>query len=186
VPPVSSSVLPAAAAPDPGSAAEGVAAVVTAVWCVLLGAPLGLAWAALTPRLETRIVDGQVSLGETQTLIAADGWFVAVGVAAGLLTGLLVALLGRRHGLGCAVGLLLGGLLGAEVMRRTGALVGAAELRTLLVVGDDGAALLPVRLRSVQALAAWPLAALLVHMVTAVLSGPPQPRPRAARVPSSG
>jgi hypothetical protein len=163
----------------PGAAGEAAAALLTALGCVLLGAPVGLLWAAVTPRVEAVLADGGVQVVSTtsQEFIAADGWFVGLAAVAGLVAGGLVAVLGRRYGLGAAVGLAAGGLLGAEVARRTGQLVGSEQLRDLLVAGDDGAASVPLRLRSLQALAVWPVVALVVHMLTAIFSGPPGSRP---------
>jgi hypothetical protein len=176
---VSSTDAPSPPAGIPGPAGEAAAALVTALGCVLLGAPVGLLWAAVTPRVEAVLADGGVQVVSTtsQEFIAADGWFLGLVAVAGLVAGGLVAVFGRRYGLGSAVGLAAGGLLGAEVARRTGQLVGSEQLRDLLVAGDDGAAAVPLRLRSVQALAAWPVVALVVHMLTAIWSHPPGPRP---------
>jgi hypothetical protein len=135
---------------------------------VLLGAPVGLLWAAVTPRVEVVVAaGGQVRLSDpvAQQYIAADGWFLGLALLAGLLCGLLAWALGRRHGPGVVLGLVIGGLLAAEVARRTGELVDAGVARSAVEAGRAGAVDLAVQLRSEQARVGWPVAALAAHLV---------------------
>jgi hypothetical protein len=177
------SVLPPADAPA-SPAGEAAAAVITTVGCVLLGAPVGLLWAAVTPRAEVRAAGQGVSLADptATAFIAADGYFFALVLLAGALSGVLAVRLGRRNGLGCVLGLTLGGLLAAEVARRTGSLVGLADARAFLEAGQDGTFTLSARLRSTSALVGWPLAGLVVLMFSAAAAAA-EPAPRPARRP---
>ena len=158
-----------------GATAEVVAAVLTAVGCVLLAAPLGLLWAGVSPRVEVVVAaPGDVELADpTSTgFIAADGTFLLLAVLAGIVTGLVAFRLGRRHGPGVVLGLVLGGLLGADVARRTGQLVGAEEARTAVEAGREGVVELAVRLRARSAQVGWAVAALLTHVVALLFSRP--------------
>jgi hypothetical protein len=165
----STDVLPHAAATPrpPGPLGEGVAGLITAVGCVLLGAPAGLVWAALAPRAEILVAADRAGLADPvdPAFIATDGYFLVAAAVAGLLCGVLVLVLGPPYGPGPVVGLVVGGLLAAEVARRTGQLVGVEDARAFLQSGQEGVLGLTVRLRSRQALAAWPVAALVVVMV---------------------
>jgi hypothetical protein len=172
--------------PTRGAAGEAVAAVLTAVGCVLVAGPLGLLWAGVSPRVEVLVAaPGDVDLADPTTtgFIAADGTFFGLVLAAGMVTGLVAYLLGRRHGPGVVLGLLLGGLLGAEVARRTGQLVGAEEARSAVQAGREGVVELAVRLRARSAQVGWALAALATHLVATLLDG--RPEATAAREPAA-
>jgi hypothetical protein len=157
--------VPQAASRRAAAAREATAALLTALGCVLLGAPVGLLWGHLTPRLEV-VAAGDTVLGPAPTeYFAADAYYLFLGLGAGLLTGLLAVTLGRRHGIGTVLGLAVGGLLAAEVARRTGPLVGREAAQAFLESAQDGSFDLTVRLRALAAMAGWPLAALLAHGV---------------------
>jgi hypothetical protein len=134
--------------------ADALAAVVTAVGCVLLGAPAGLLWAAVAPRVMVDVAGTAVSL-------AGDGWFLGVVSVVGLLTGLLAWALGRRYGPGVVLGLAAGGLLAAYVAARSGELVDAGAAREAVEAGRMGALELSLVLRSTEAIVGWPVGALL-------------------------
>lgn len=168
-----SDVLPPVDAP-PRVTQEAAAALLTVTGCVLLGAPLGLLWAAVSPRVEVIVAaGGDVSLADptTSQFVAADGWFLVLAAAAGLLTGGLAWLAGRRYGFGVVIGLVVGGLLAAEVARRTGQLVDAGVAQSAARAGTEGVVELSVRLRSEQARVGWPVAALAAHMVLTLFDG---------------
>lgn len=153
---------------------EARAALLVVLGCVLLAAPVGLLWAALTPRVQVTSQDGAVSVPDptTSAFIATDGVFLLVVLVVGLVVGLAAALAGRRRPFGTVLGLALGGLLAAELARRTGALVGRDQAEALLAAGADGAFELPPRVRSWPVLVGWPVAALVAHaVVTAVPLG---------------
>lgn len=160
-------VLPPSSA-LPGAMGEAAAGLLTVLGCVLLGAPVGLLWAAVTPRPEVVIAaGGQARLADPagQEFIAADGLFLALVLVAGLVCGLAAWALARRHGLGVVLGLVIGGLLAAEVARRSGELVDEGLARSAVEAGRAGAVDLAVRLRSEQARIGWPVAALAAHLV---------------------
>lgn len=152
----------------PGWGAESLAAVLTTTALVLLGAPLGLLWAAVAPRVEVVVSeDGGTQLADPTVdgFIAVDGYFLLLAVLAGVLTGVLAWRVGRRYGPGVVVGLVVGGLLGAEVARQVGELVDAGEAQAVVDAGRAGVVELSVRLRAESARTGWPVAALAAHMV---------------------
>lgn len=160
------SVLPPPVSGRAVALREARAGLATAVGCVLLGAPAGLAWQAVTPRIQLQAAGGRVQLVETSTrdFMTSDVWFLVVVALAGGLTGALALVLARRSAVGAVVGLAVGGLLAAEVARRTGPLVGLEDARIFLEAGRDGSFDLTARLRAVPGIAVWPVAALVVHM----------------------
>lgn len=154
---------------------EALAAVLTVVGLVLLGAPVGLLWARLAPPVEVVAgAGGSTRLADPtrDSFIAVDGAFLVLVLLAGLVSGALAWRVGRRHGLGVVLGLAVGGLLAAEVARRTGELVDAGQAQARLDEGYQGLLTLPVRLRSSSARAGWPVAALAAHMVLSLFSTP--------------
>lgn len=169
---VSTAVPPAVSAPSPTQ--EALAAALTTVGCVLLGAPVGLLWAAVTPRAQVVAAGDDVRVADPtgSQFIASDAYFVVALLVAGVLTGLLALAIGRRYALGTALGLVLGGLLAADVARRTGPMVGLEEARAALAGGRDGTLELVGRVRATSAVAVWPIAALVVHMAGTYLRAP--------------
>lgn len=153
---------------------DALAALTAAVGCVLLGAPVGLAWSAVTPRPEVDVTAAGPQLVDsgTSAFIAADGFFLVAVVLAGVLTGLLAwRWRGRRRGPGLVLGLLVGGLLAAEVARRTGELVGLNAAREAVAAGRQGVVELAVQLRSTSALVGWSVGALFA-VGAAAAAGP--------------
>ena len=150
----------AGARPTPRS--DALAGLVAATVCVLLGAPVGLLWAAVAPKVVVEVAGTAVKLAsDASTFIAGDGWFLGVVSAAGLLTGLAAWALGRRHGPGVVVGLTVGGLLAAYVAARTGELVDEGSARAAVEAGRMGGLELSLVLRSTEAIVGWPVGALL-------------------------
>lgn len=187
------------AEPAPPVRSEVLAGLGVAVTTALLGAPVGLLWAALAPHAVVRVQGGQATVVDPlgRAFITADLWFLTLALIGGVLTGLVVLLL-RRHPAGPVagpvLGLAVGGLLAAEIARRTGHLVGLDAARALVRSGRDGQAQVAVRLRSWQGLLAWPVAALATNLVGLLVrhepvpphvvgpwAPPPQPRPRGLR-----
>lgn len=168
-----SDVVPASSTVS-GLRGDACAGLLAVLGCVLLGAPIGLLWAGVTPRVEVIVAaGGATSLADptTSQFIAADGYFLVLVILAGGLTGVLGWLFARRHGPGVVLGLVVGGLLAAEVARRTGQLVDAGVAQSAVQAGRDGVVELSVRLRSDQARAGWPVAALAAHMVLTLFDG---------------
>lgn len=162
--------------PDgPGLREDAAAAGVTAAALVLLGAPLGLLWAALAPRVQV-VLGGTGGPGlvdpETSAFVVADLGFGLLALGAGLVCGLVALLVPalRAYGPGTVVGLLVGGLLAAFVASRTGQEVGLEEFRAA-VRDPQGAGTVDatVRLRAVEALVLWPVGALVAYAVGTAL-----------------
>jgi hypothetical protein len=98
---------------------------VTAVVLAVLGVAAGFTWSAIAPR--TRYLGGndgpQLADPTTQTLIAADGWFVLVTGVAGLACGIAAFLFARR--VGVLAGLGAGGVLAGYAALQVGMVVQA-------------------------------------------------------------
>lgn len=141
------------------------------VGCLLLGAPAGLLWSALAPRLTVELgPDGPTSLGPTgKAFIGGDGTFLLVVLGAGLVTGLLAWLLARGSGPWTVLALVVGGLVAAKVAALVGVQPGRAHVRALL---HDPSARGPVelflRLRTPWALVGWPVGALTAFVLAAL------------------
>jgi hypothetical protein len=109
----------------------------------VLGAPLGLLWAAFapdTPVLKT--AEGAIyAEPQPEQPIAADGWFSLLGLAFGVLAALaLWFLLRRRRGPVGLVGAVLGTLAAAPVAWQVGRRVGLATFDRLLDTAPAGQA----------------------------------------------
>ena len=160
----------ARAASDPSPRSDVVAGVVTAVVCVLLGAPVGLLWAAVAPKVVVEVSGTAVTLAsDASTFIAGDGAFLGVVFVVGLITGLVAWVLGRRYGPAVVVGLTAGGLLGAYVAARTGELVDEGSARAAVAAGRTGGLELSLVLRATEAVVGWPIGALLAFALAVSL-----------------
>ncbi len=156
---------------SPPVARDVLAGVVTLAVTILAGAPVGLLWAALAPRAEA-VLSGQQYLRadvETSAYIAGDGFFLAAGLVAGVVTGLLAWRLARAHGPAVVPALAVGGAAAAYVAMRVGEQVGidalAQAVRTATPRVD-----LTLQLGALATLAAWPVAALVAHLVATLLT----------------
>ena len=150
------------------------AGLLTVAVTVLVGAPVGLLWAAVAPRVVVE-VDGddvQVVDAYRDGFIAVDAWFFAAVAVAGLVGGVLAWWLGRAHGPGVVLGLAVGGLAAAWIASRVGGEVDRASVRQLVEAGVPGRYELAAQLRSTSALLVWPLASLLAHLSLSVATRP--------------
>ena len=163
--------LPAEAGPS--VSADAFAGLVTVVATVLLGAPVGLLWAAFAPRVDVVVTGADVQLVDpgSSAFIAGDAAFLAAALVAGVVGGVLAWRLGREHGPAVVVGLTLGGLLAAYVAMRVGQQVGLDEVRSAVQAGQQGGLELSLRLRAQEALVAWPVGALLGYLVASLVRG---------------
>lgn len=169
--PVAPSVLPE---PGPSWRADGAAGLLAAVVPVLLGAPVGLLWAAVSPKVEVVLAAGQeprLADPATDAFIAGDGFFLLAVALAGVVGGLLAWRLGRAHGPAVVVGLAVGGLAAAWVTMRVGSTVGAAEVLQAVQDGQQGALELSLRLRAQEALVGWPVGSLLAYVGASFVRG---------------
>ncbi len=147
------------------------AGLVTLAITVLIGAPLGLLWAALAPHVAVVVTGENVNLVEpyTNKFIAADGYFLAAALVAGVLGGLIAFGLGSAHGPVVVVALTVGGLLAAYVAMQVGEQVGLQGLRDAVRAGGQGAFELNLKLKAREALVGWPLGSLLAYLVASLL-----------------
>lgn len=139
--------------------------------CILLGAPVGLLWSTIAPRLQVQLgPDGPAAQGlEGKAFIGADGSFLLVVLAAGVLTGVLAWLLARRAGPWTVLGLLVGGLLAAKVAAVVGVRPGKAHVQALLHDPmAHGSVQLFLKLRAPWVLVGWPVGALAAFLVPAL------------------
>jgi hypothetical protein len=109
----------------------------------VLGAPLGLLWAALapdTPVLKT--AEGAIyAQPQPEQPIAADGWFSLLGLGFGVLAALVLWFLLRRlRGPVALVAAVLGALAAAPVAWQVGRRVGLATFDRLLTSAPEGRA----------------------------------------------
>ncbi|MCI3930029.1 DUF2567 domain-containing protein [Streptomyces sp. AN091965] len=165
----------------PGMKREiGQAAVIAAAVAVS-GVLLGLLWLWLAPRVPL-IADKQaVYLKDTEgeQAIGVDGTFTLLGLAFGFVSALVVFLVRRRGGIPLVVGLAAGALLGAVLAWKVGVWFGpdtdvVAHARS---VGRGVVFDAPMELNAKGVLLAWPVAAMIVHLVLTALFGPRDPEP---------
>lgn len=113
-------------------------AVVAAI--VLTAAPVGLVWAALSPRVSVSFSTQGPSLEqpESSEFFNADTSFLLALLVAGLVTGAVAWLLTRGRGPGIAVALAVGGTLAGAIAREVGGRwVVDARLARLCAAGCD-------------------------------------------------
>jgi hypothetical protein len=143
-----------------------VLAAVTTLVVALSGSVVGLVWSSLAPKLSiTGVIAGSEEPFRAQ--IGADAWFLLLSTVAGLLCA-AVALALRGRGPGVVVGLALGGVAAAVVADRVGFLAQrGSTLARLHALGiaphGDVLGLVDFKVRALGVMAAWPIAALLVH-----------------------
>jgi hypothetical protein len=140
--------------------------VVTTLVIAVLGLPAGLLWTVVAPRTTYVIAAGQAVVGdpETQTLIAADGWFAVLTAAAGLLCGVVAYVLaGRLRELGLLAALGIGGTAASLLAWWVGTLVGRSAFQHEVRTARAGtAAKGTLDLHATGVIIAWPLLALVV------------------------
>ncbi|MEX2290496.1 MAG: DUF2567 domain-containing protein [Mycobacteriales bacterium] len=162
--------VPAQVSPTIG--ADTFAGLLAAAVTVLLGAPVGLLWAAVAPR-PTAVVDddGQARLAMpgSNAFIAGDGFFLLAVTVAGIIGGLLAWHLGRRHGPAVVVGLTAGGLAAAYVAMVVGQQVTLEQAQQAIRSSQPGLLEVSLRLLATQTLVGWPVGALLGYVATSLV-----------------
>jgi hypothetical protein len=172
--------LPAVAGPSRWRQDLGTAAAVV-VTCVLLGAPAGLVWSAVAPRLRVTVSDKGFDvpdLESSKALVGADGSYLVVMLLAGVLCGVLAWLFARRSGPWTVAALVVGGVLAALIAAAVGLRPGAAHAIAATREGSAfrgqvdlylGRLTRPdtLRLRAPWAAVAWPVGALVAFLVPA-------------------
>jgi len=157
-------------------------ALAVVVGCVLLGAPAGLLWSAVAPRLTVTFEkDGPNApdLESTKAFIGADGSYLLVMLGIGVLCGGVAWWLARRSGPWTVAALTVGGVLGALVAARVGVLPGSHSVVEALRNGGAGHPPIDLylgrlkgdvpHLRATWAAVAWPVGALLAFLVPSAL-----------------
>lgn len=146
---------------------------VTAAITLLVGAPIGLFWAAVAPRVDVVISGDRVDLADSgsSAFIAGDGFFLLAVTLAGVVGGLAAWRLARRHGPGVVLGLALGGLAAAYVAMVVGQQVGADAVQAAVDSDLQGALELNLRLRAREALVGWPVGALVAYVLASLVRG---------------
>lgn len=150
-----------------------LAAALTVVATVLAGAPIGLLWAALAPKVAVVIDAGNASLVRPMSdeFITGDGYFLLAVLVAGVVGGLLAWRLGRLHGPAVVLALTAAGLLAAYVAMVVGQLVGAEAVEVAVVSTSQEVVELPLRLRAQEALVGWPVGSLLAYLGASFVRG---------------
>ncbi len=155
-------------------------ALAVVVGCVLLGAPAGLLWSQVAPRLTVTFkAEGPSApdLESTKAFIGADAVYILVMLGVGVLCGLLAWAFARRSGPWTVAGLTIGGLLAALVAARVGVIPGSEDALLALRQGKVGHAPVDLylgvlkgdvpHLRSPWAAVAWPVGALVAFLAAA-------------------
>ena len=147
-----------------------VAGVLAFVVTVLAGAPVGLLWSVLAPRAEAvQVGERYVVDRSSSAFIAGDGFFFGAVLLAGLVTGLLAWWFGRAHGPAVVLGLAAGGFAAAAVAMLVGEQVGITAYDAAVRAGQDRLDV-TLALRAREALAGWPVAALVAFAVPTLLT----------------
>ncbi|WP_341716884.1 DUF2567 domain-containing protein [Micromonospora sp. FIMYZ51] len=138
--------VPAPPADPPPTAAPGRSARTVAVTLLvlgLLGAPLGLLWAALAPATPVVKTPNGAVYGQPQPEqpVAADGWFSLLGLGFGVLAALAVwFVLSRRRGPVGLVTVVAGSFAAALLAWQVGRRIGLGSYQRMLETAPDGTA----------------------------------------------
>ncbi|WP_433347853.1 hypothetical protein ACQP25_31625 [Microtetraspora malaysiensis] len=111
---------------------------VTVLALTAFGVAAGFGWSAIAPTSRFFLTESGPfpADAESQTLIAADGWFAVVTGVVGLVSGVVAYFLARgRAPVGAVLGLAGGGLLGAYVASQVGS---TAVGTTIQAAGPTG------------------------------------------------
>jgi hypothetical protein len=92
--------------------------VLTGLLTLLVGAPLGLIWAAVRPHFD--VAEALLEESHFETQLGSDLRYALIVAAGGVAVGAVAWAFGRTHGTGVAIGLLVGGALAGLIAWRTG------------------------------------------------------------------
>ncbi|MFE5795126.1 DUF2567 domain-containing protein [Streptomyces sp. NPDC056503] len=165
---------------DPIAGAEVVQGLVVTVASAVAGAVLGALWVWLAPTVQL-ISDGKgvyLRDSEGEAAIGADGTFVLLALAFGAVAGLVVFLARRKGGVPLVLGLAIGGVLGSLLAWWLGIRLGPTDdvIAHAKAVGPNVVFDAPLKLQmGAAAMLAWPLAAMVVHLLLTGIFGPRDP-----------
>lgn len=155
---------------DPSRTARVAGVIIGAL--LALGLLVGGVWALIAPEVKVDVRDGGAFLSQEQgaLLIGVDGWFTVLGIVAGIATGVLAWWRFRHDIVGMLGGAALGGILGSLVAWRVGVWLGPGPLAPRVAGAADGTELTaPLELAAKAALLAWPIAAVFVVFLLALI-----------------
>lgn len=132
----------------------------------VLGVPAGLLWTTVAPRTTFVIAGGKALLGdpESQTLIAADGWFAVLTASAGVLCAVVAYILaGRLREIGLIAALGVGGAAAGLIAWWVGSMIGRSSFHHQVRTARDGTTVKgALDLHAAGVVIAWPLIAIVV------------------------
>lgn len=137
-------------------------AAVLAVSLAVLGAVLGLVWAAWSPAGPRALVlsPGVIEPDETEAFAAGDGRFLVISAVVGVFAALIAWRMSRHRGAPVLLALAVGGVVGALLMELVGHLTGGG---TFLGLPNTLIAALPLSLHMQGLLFVEPGLAVLVY-----------------------
>jgi len=155
---------------------------------LLAGVPTGVIWWLLAP--EPRLVvraEGIFFAGESESAVAADGWFAICAATAGLVAAVAVFALTRRARVGALLGLAAGGVGASLLAWWLGGVLGPAGVREAaagLAVGArfDG----PLRISARGVLLIWPLVSVVAYFALTAGLEPSTRRETSGDDPAAG
>ncbi|MFI2369627.1 ABC transporter permease [Streptomyces sp. NPDC018833] len=154
---------------------------VVLVAVTVLGVALGLLWLWLAPRVPLVSHDNGVFLKDTEgeEAIGADGTFALLAAGLGALSAAAVFLYRRTGGIVLVVALALGGVLASLLGWGVGVWFGPTTdvVQHAREVGEGVTFDAYLELGAKNALLAWPLSAMAVHLGLTALFGPRDPEP---------
>ena len=168
----------AACCPIPRRTARVVGVIVGG--SLALGLLIGAVWALMAPEVKVVVQDGGAFLTQEQgaLLIGVDGWFTVLAIVAGIATGVLAWWRFRHDIVGMVGGVALGGFLGSLVAWRLGVWLGPGATGSARELERRTAQSWRLRLdlAAKAALLVWPIAAVFVVFLLALI----EPRRQAA------
>jgi hypothetical protein len=156
----------------------------TAAAVAVLGVVLGLLWLWLAPHIPL-VSDGKavyLNDSEGEEAAASDGTFILLSLSLGVLTAAVAFWRCRSGGIGVVIGLAVGALAGALIGWRIGGWLGPPTdlVAHAKAVGPNKVFLGPLELRAKGALLAWPIGAVLAHLIITSALGPRDQEPDTA------
>ncbi|MCU1588736.1 MAG: hypothetical protein JWN31_2229 [Frankiales bacterium] len=149
---------------------------------VLLGAPAGLLWSAISPRVHVIVSAQGLDAGDLESdkaFIGADGTYFLLMLVMGLLCGLLAWWLFRRSGPVTVLALVVGGCAAALIAAAVGLMPGAQAAVDAVSEGSTFRGHIDlylgrlhpdesITLRSTWACLAWPAGACIAFLAAAL------------------